>query len=84
MTYVRYIDKTREYYRAKSTRNRINGRISIMSLFSRSPSLADSRVALVSTGEVEVKEIGLSEDENQMGNVGSVCSTPSTTPDSNL
>lgn len=85
MTYVRYIDKTREYYRGQGYEKPYQwAHFDNVAFQPLSKSLADSRVALVSTGEVEVKGVDLSEDENQMGNVGGVYSIPSTTPDSKL
>lgn len=85
MTYVRYIDKTREYYRSQGYEKPYQwAHFDNVAFQPLSKSLADSRVALVSTGEVEVKGIDLSEDENQMGNVGGVYSIPSTTSASNL
>ena len=85
MTYVRYIDKTREYYRSQGYEKPYQwAHFDNVAFQPLSKSLADSRVALVSTGEVEVKGVDLSEDENQMGNVGGVYSIPSTMPDSNL
>ena len=85
MTYVRYIDKTREYYRSQGYEKPYQwAHFDNVAFQPLSKSLADSRVALVSTGEVEVKGVDLSKDENQMGNVGGVYSIPSTTPDWNL
>ena len=85
MTYVRYIDKTREYYRSQGYEKPYQwAHFDNVAFQPLSKSLGDSRVALVSTGEVEVKGVDLSEDENQMGNVGGVYSIASTTPASNL
>ena len=85
MTYVRYIDKTREFYRSQGYEKPYQwAHFDNVAFQPLSKSLANSRVALVSTGEVEVKGVDLSEDENQMGNVGGVYSIPSTTLASHL
>ena len=85
MTYVRYIDKTREYYRSQGYDKPYQwAHFEEVAFQALSKPLAESRVALVSTGEVEVKGKNLSEDENQMGNVGGVYSIPSATPEGDL
>ena len=85
MTYVRYIDKTREYYRTQGYDKPYKwAHFEEAPFTSITKPLAKSRIALVSTGEVEVRDIELSEDENQMGNVGGVYSIPSSTPEDRL
>jgi len=85
MTYVRYIDKTREYYQSQGYDKPYKWAHFDDVPFSRlTKPLAESLVALVSTGEVEVKGVDLSEDENQMGNVGGVYSIPADTPEERL
>lgn len=80
MTYVRYIDKTREYYRSQGYEKAYKwAHFEDVPFSPMTKPLADCRVALVSTGEVEVRGVDLSEDENQMGNVGGVYSIPSAT-----
>lgn len=85
MTYVRYIDKTREYYRSQGYEKPYKwAHFDDVPFAPLAKPLAESRVALVSTGEVEVRGLELSEDENQMGNVGGVYSIPSDTPEDHL
>ncbi|MEE2688234.1 MAG: glycine/sarcosine/betaine reductase selenoprotein B family protein [Pseudomonadota bacterium] len=85
MTYVRYIDKTREYYLSQGYEKPYNwAHFDDAPFMPLSKPLAESRVALVSTGEVEVKGLDLTEDENQMGNVGGVYSIPSDTLEDRL
>ena len=85
MTYVRYIDKTREYYRSLGYEKPYQwAHFDEVAFQPLHKPLAESRVALVSTGEVEVKGTNLSEDENQMGNVGGVYSIPSSTSEAEL
>lgn len=86
MDYVRYIDKTREYYRAQGYDKAYK-----WAEFESTPfapltkPLAECRVGLVSTGEVMVRGEGdASEDETQMGNMGGVYSIPTDTPISRL
>jgi len=85
MTYVRYIDKTREYYRSQGYEKPYQwAHFDDVPFTPLAKPLAECRVALVSTGEVEVRGADLSEDENQMGNVGGVYSIPSDTPEDRL
>ena len=85
MTYVRYIDKTREYYQSQGYDKPYKwAHFDDVPFSQPTKPLAESRVALVSTGEVEVKGLDLSEDENQMGNVGGVYSIPADTPEARL
>ena len=67
MTYVRYIDKTREYYRSQGYDKAYQWAHFEEVAFQPLPKpLSESRVALVSTGEVEVKGVNLSEDEKKL------------------
>lgn len=85
MTYVRYIDKTREYYLSQGYEKPYKwAHFDDAPFMPLSKPLAECRVALVSTGEVEVKGLDLNEDENQMGNVGGVYSIPSDTLEDRL
>ena len=85
MTYVRYIDKTREYYRSQGYEKPYKwAYFDDVPFTPLNKPLAKCLVALVSTGEVEVKDLDLSEDENQMGNVGGVYSIPSETSEDRL
>ena len=85
MTYVRYIDKTREYYQSQGYDKPYKwAHFDDVPFSQLTKPLAESLVALVSTGEVEVKGLDLSEDENQMGNVGGVYSIPADTPEGRL
>ena len=60
MTYVRYIDKTREYHRSQGYETYQWAHFDNVA-FQRSPNpWQNSRVTLVSTGEVEVKGVDLS------------------------
>ena len=85
MPYVRYIDKTRQYYRSQGYERPYKWAHFADVPFTRlTKPLSACLVALVSTGEVEVKGLKLSEDKNQMGNVGGVYSIPSETPEDRL
>ena len=85
MSYVRYIDKTRDYYRLQGYSKPYEwAHYEKVPFTPLAKPLSDCRIALISTGEVEVKGRNLSEDENQMGNVGGVYSIPSTTPEEQL
>ena len=56
MTYVRYIDKTREYYRSQGYDKPYKwAHFEDAPFTSVTKPLAESRIALVSTGEVEVR-----------------------------
>ncbi len=82
MSYVRYIDKTREYYRAQGyTKAYQWAHFDEVAFSPLGKPLSQCRIALVSTGEVMVRGTGdASEDATQMGNLGGVYSIPADTP----
>lgn len=82
MSYVRYIDKTREYYRSQGYDKPYQwAHFDDVAFSPLDKPLSQCRVGLVSTGEVMVRGSGdASEDETQMGNLGGVYSIPADTP----
>lgn len=85
MSYVRYIDKTREYYLRQGYDKPYKwAHFDDVPFTPLSKPLAECRVTLISTGEVEVRGKTLNEDESQMGNVGGVYSIPADTPEEDL
>ncbi|MFT5393182.1 MAG: D-proline reductase (dithiol) PrdB [Gammaproteobacteria bacterium] len=81
MSYVRYIDKTREYYSSQGYDKPYQwAEFEDAPFTAMSKPLAQCRVGLVSTGEVMMRaDDDASEDETQMGNLGGVYSIPSDT-----
>jgi hypothetical protein len=75
--YVRYIDKTREYYSSIGYDKPYQwAHFDDVPFTPLSKSLADSTVMLVSTGEVEIRGRDLNQDDAQMGNLGGVYEIP--------
>lgn len=76
--FVRYIDKTREYYKSMGYEDSYRWAHFDEVPFTvlRKP-LAESCIALVSTSDISVRGADLDKDENQMGNVGGMYSIAS-------
>lgn len=79
--YVRYIDKTREYYHSQGYEKAYQwAHFEEVPFTPLAKPLAESRVVLISTSEISIRGEEVAEDENQMGIVGGVYSLPSDTP----
>lgn len=80
-TYVRYIDKTRDYYLSQGYEKPYQwAHFDEVPFTPLAKPLAECRVALISTSEISIRGEEMAEDESQMGIVGGVYSLPSDTP----
>ncbi|MEM7254863.1 MAG: reductase, partial [Pseudomonadota bacterium] len=85
MTYVRYIDKTREYYREQGYDKPYQWAHHDDVPFTRpSKPLAQSRVALISTSEIAVRGEAHDAGDTNMGLLGGVYSIASNTSEDAL
>lgn len=81
MSYVRYIDKTREYYRAQGYEKPYRWATHDDAPFTplKKP-LAESRLALISTSEISVKTWDDQRTPLEKGEIGNVYDVPTDTP----
>lgn len=76
--YVRYIEKTREYYKSMGYEQSYRwAHFDEVPFTPLTKPLASSRIALISTSDISVRGIEVDSDETQMGNVGGMYSIDS-------